>query len=730
MTKLFHRQFIGKCLLSLLIPLLLGVVSAHADVKKKSITIGILANRPKEIAQPRWQPLADYLSDKLPGYEVKLLLGTNPEIEEAISRKRIDFIITNPAHYIQQRHRNRLSGAIASIVKDHNGTPVYSFGGVIFTKSSRKDIASIEDLKGKRIAAVAPSGAFGGYAAQAYELLKKGVKIREDCNFIFLGQPQDQTVLAVVDGRADAGFVRTGQLEQMIQEGTLRYRQLKIINRTMVPGFPYILSTALYPEWPFSALPHVDEDLARRVSSVLMKIEREHPALKRAQIQGFTIPPSYESVESMMRELRIPPYDYMPVFNHMDIWSRYKWLLMGLAAAGVIILMLNLKLGYSNRKLSMLQERLQKSIDRYDDLVNRVPCGVYTFRIRDDGSMSLDYVSPQFCRILGLDRDAIMKDVNNAFASVHPDDMAGFMKNLGDVIADRTVPYRWEGRGYVHGELRWIQLAADPSPSDGDGNLWSGVAIDITERKRAEELIRKLNANLEKVVEVRTGELAHINRELSSFCYAISHELRAPIARLQGFSAALMETSEDEESRQFMIERINLASSQLQNVIDSILMLSRLSRMQMEPEEIDFSTLAMEIVAELNSHGEGTKATISIQEGIICHADRNLLKLCLSNLIGNALKYTSRKEESRVRIGATTDGERICYQVSDNGAGFDPKYSHKLFVPFQRLHHQDEFPGTGIGLATVKRIIERHNGKVWAEGEVGRGATFFFTLWG
>lgn len=252
----------------------------------------------------------------------------------------------------------------------------------------------------------------------------------------------------------------------------------------------------------------------------------------------------------------------------------------------------------------------------------------------------------------------------------------------------------------------------------------------VLEGKVAERTseLATLNRELENIVAERSRELERSNSDLAGFCYAISHELRAPVARLQGFSEALRDKSESEENRSFCIERVEVASRQLQTVIDAILLLSRLSQMEMKIDEIDISLLAEEVVKDLRSQGEGIRASVTIQKGIFCQGDRNLLRVCLVNLIGNAFKYSSREESPRVEIGMSGDGHKQCYHVRDNGAGFDMQYIDKLFVPFQRLHQQEEFPGTGIGLATVQRIVERHNGRVWAEGNEGVGATFFFTL--
>ncbi len=240
--------------------------------------------------------------------------------------------------------------------------------------------------------------------------------------------------------------------------------------------------------------------------------------------------------------------------------------------------------------------------------------------------------------------------------------------------------------------------------------------------------IAVVNSQLEELVEFRTSELNRTSNELAVFCYAISHELRAPVARLKGFSDIMLEENPDELDFRFFAERIGVASKQLQKVIDAILLLSRLSKIEMKVSEFDFSALAREVTAEIISQGEGARASVAIQDGITCVGDPNLIKVCMVNLIGNALKYSSREDAPHVEIGMTDDGTCRSYFVRDNGTGFNMEYLDKLFKPFQRLHHQEDFPGTGIGLATVLRIVERHTGKIWAEGKEGQGATFWFTL--
>jgi PAS domain S-box-containing protein len=252
--------------------------------------------------------------------------------------------------------------------------------------------------------------------------------------------------------------------------------------------------------------------------------------------------------------------------------------------------------------------------------------------------------------------------------------------------------------------------------------------FEFHDRKQATEKVRHLNEDLEKLVTERTSELEVTNRELAGFCYAVSHELRAPIARLQGFSSVLAEEAPREGSLPFIAERIELASRQLQSVVDAILMLSRLSRVEMAPEEVNLSELVRR-AAEANLADYPERAVeLVVPQGITVRADLNLMTVCIENLVGNAVKYSSMIEAPRIEFGIMHEQGETVYYIRDNGAGFDMSYADKLYVPFQRLHQQAEFPGMGVGLATVQKIIERHHGRLWAIGCVGEGATFYFTL--
>ncbi|PKN10161.1 MAG: PAS domain-containing sensor histidine kinase, partial [Deltaproteobacteria bacterium HGW-Deltaproteobacteria-7] len=269
-----------------------------------------------------------------------------------------------------------------------------------------------------------------------------------------------------------------------------------------------------------------------------------------------------------------------------------------------------------------------------------------------------------------------------------------------------------------------VLLRAD-AIKDEKGKILGLLALntDITERKKAEEEIRRLNESLEQRVRERTTEL-------EAFSYSVSHDLRAPLRTIDGFSQALLEDYEnmlDVQGKDYL-KRIRASTKLMAELIEDLLKLSRITRSEMDIVPVNLTRMALSVMDKLQKSQPQRLVNIKIADSLQDLGDPRLIRIVLENLFGNAWKFTEKKKIAEIEFGLTIIDKKKVYFIRDNGAGFDMEYADKLFAPFQRLHHVEEYPGTGIGLATVKRIIHRHGGTVWAKGKPGQGATFCFTL--
>ncbi len=270
-----------------------------------------------------------------------------------------------------------------------------------------------------------------------------------------------------------------------------------------------------------------------------------------------------------------------------------------------------------------------------------------------------------------------------------------------------------------------IEISLSPLVT-AEGTLVSSAIRDISERRRIEADVRELNESLRQ----HSVRLEAANKELQAFSYSVSHDLRAPLRSIDGFSAALMEDCGDQlnEQARSYLNRIRASASRMAQLIDDLLNLSRISRSEMRQEEVNLSAMATAVLSECRRREPQREVECVVADGVVARGDPRLLQIVLENLLGNAWKFTGSNPHARIEFASAVQDGRTVIHVADNGAGFDMQYAANLFGAFQRLHGATEFPGTGIGLATVKRIINRHRGRVWAEAVKGRGATFLFTL--
>ena len=304
-----------------------------------------------------------------------------------------------------------------------------------------------------------------------------------------------------------------------------------------------------------------------------------------------------------------------------------------------------------------------------------------------------------------------------------PQDFAHLSQELLDTgaVTDRIVEgVRADGTRF------WASLTAVKQTDEKGAIYFDGVIGDVTARKRAEFEIRELNARLAD----QLTELTAVNKELEAFSYSVSHDLRAPLRSIDGFSRALIEDYYDRldaQGRDYL-ERVSDASQRMSRLIDDLLLLSRITRAEMTKTSVDMSAMAREIIDDLRRADPQRAIECEIEAGLMVEADARLLRVALTNLLDNAWKFTSKTPVPKITVGRHVRENVDVYYVADNGAGFNMAYADKLFGVFQRLHSADEFPGTGVGLAIVQRVVHRHGGKLRVEAEIDRGASFFFTL--
>ncbi|HTF03904.1 MAG TPA: ATP-binding protein [Bacteroidia bacterium] len=298
-------------------------------------------------------------------------------------------------------------------------------------------------------------------------------------------------------------------------------------------------------------------------------------------------------------------------------------------------------------------------------------------------------------------------------------------------VFTQKVPAYFETKSSVGGKEIFYSCTASPILND-DGTPRAAIVIsrDITDRKKSEIEIRDLNASLERKVQERTAELQEINKELESFSYSVSHDLRGPLRAINGFTMILQEElpkDVNDEIKDAMNE-IVINARKMGKLIDELLEFSRLGKQQVSKTFFDMKDMFDTAISELKKSEKNNAVRFQVKELADTHGDRNMIKQVVVNLLSNAVKYSGKKPDPEVEIGSYPENGHTTYYVKDNGAGFDMAYYNKLFGVFQRLHRMDEFEGTGVGLAIVQRIITKHAGKVWAEGKVDEGATFYFSL--
>ncbi len=707
--------------------------SAAATAPVQHLVLGIFPYLEAGLLKRRLQPLADYFTERLPGVVVELRVLPRDELQNAIAANQLDLVLTNPSQYLELRSRNTLTGALATLVRQQGDLSTSSAGGAIVVRAD-SPVQALGDLRGRRI--VAPRGrGLAAYQAQAFELQQAGVEVGSDAT-LELTNGQHEAVRAVVEGRADVAFVRAGFLEDREAMAGLDPQGLRVVHPQRLSGFPYQVSTRLYPEWPLLALPHVDHALVRRVAAAALSLPADHPAARAAGIAGFDPPADYLPVERLARALRAAPYDQVPTVRLRDLIEQHRDFVLLAAASLLLVVTLMVQLARRNRQLRREQSatlaarnRLQATLDALPDLL---------FELDQDGRYLFAH-SPR-AGLLAAPLDHL---TGRLIDDVLPAEVVATCRELmADARAigvSRVRRYRLD----LPDGPRWFEATMARKPDEDDSRPhYVMIARDITERTLAETELERHRSHLQDLVAERTRELStardaaeQASRAKSDFLANMSHEIRTPLNAVIGMGHLLRRSPLNTQQASWL-DALQGAGEHLLEVLNAILDLSKIEagKFTLDPVRTDLRALvanARSMVAQ-RAADKGLDLSMELPGQLpAVQADATRVQQALLNLLHNAIKFTERGQVRLVlRVEAETDTElALRFEVHDTGIGVSADALPRLFGAFEQADNSTSrsFGGTGLGLAITQRLARLMGGDAGAASTPGQGSTFWFT---
>ncbi|MBQ0958166.1 PhnD/SsuA/transferrin family substrate-binding protein [Ideonella sp. 4Y11] len=750
------RTWLAAALWAWLVGLLLGLpalaAAAEAGSAAPTLTLGVLAFRPKPETLTRWQPLVDALNASLSGGQrVQLRAFTYAELNTAVDRHEVDIVLTQPAHYIRLTHDAGLRAPLATLVEREGTHALAEFGGVILADAARHDLRQLADLRGQRIA-TSSTESLGAYLAQALVLAREGIDLPDDAQVLALGGEQDAAVQAVLEDRADVAFVRTGVLEALQAEGRLPPQRLKVLHPQSRGDYPFALSTGLYPQWPLAVMPWCPEALARQLAAAILGLPHDGDVARRLQIVGFTIPGDYTPVAEMMRTLRVPPYDQQPTIHLEDLLQQHGVLLLS-GSLGLAALLAALLLQIAQTHRQLLREHRQST----DALRALEDAGVRQRSILDSISEGIYGVDPQgLCtfinpsalamlqlqpsEVLGRRQHEIFHH-HHADGRPYPAQACPINQTLADGQPRQVQDWFWrrDGSGFA------VRLSVSPSPQR-DGSRGAVVTFDdITEHLRVTDELAQHRHHLEHLVRTRTAEAEEArqaaeqaSRAKSAFLANMSHEIRTPINAIVGLSHSLSQMAPPGEPQRERLAQIQVATRHLMALIDNVLDISRIEagRLTLADEVFSLPELLRQACAMVEPQAQAKGLALVVQADDLpttLRGDPVRLSQALINYLGNAVKFTSQGQIT-LRVGeqARRDGRILLRcEVSDTGIGLSQDEQARLFQPFEQsdVSATRRYGGTGLGLAITRHLATLMGGEAGVHSQPGQGSRFWFTAW-
>jgi two-component system sensor histidine kinase TtrS len=709
---------IPRHLLLLLLVLLTSSTGYSSDTE--DVRIGVLSHRGDTATSINWSATAEYLSHQLPAYRFHIVPLDFDEIEAKILDRAIDFILVNPSIYVEMEVRHQIT-RIATLSRVVNDRFQNRFGGVLFTSSSNSQIQSLDDIRYRHLMAV-DRKSLGGFQMVARELAERGIEVGSDLKVSFAGI-HDDVVRSVLAGEAELGTVRTGILESMARSGEVKLSDIRVLNRQSIEGFSQLLSTRLYPEWPFSKLPHTSDMLAQDVAIALMNM----PALPEPQENGvirdrWTIPLEYQPVHELLKSLRLPPYDVSPRFTFVDALRKYWYVIVTTLVILALLVVITLLVIRLNRELKKSNKRLAR---QHALILDSVADGIYGVDL--DGNST--FVNKAMEKITGWSSQSLIG--KNQHDLLHHTRINGEHHPVEECPVYQT--FRDQQSRFIEDDLFWrsdgssfpVEYSTTPLRDENNHIIGSVVIFrDISERKKAKEQAHKLRNELAHMARINTmGEMAS----------GIAHELNQPLTAISTSADACIRFTEstelDKNQLSDTLEEISVQAKRSGAIIQQLRNFIRKEVPEKSP--VNLNDIIREVLPLLERSLKENLIQLELQlsdQVPTVQVQRIQIDQVIFNLVKNAIEAMS-DEQVRVRnLTITTrysvDNNQVRVMVSDTGGGIDESIRKRLFTPFSTSKQS----GMGIGLSLSQGIVHEHGGELVLLNSSSQGASFQFTL--
>jgi len=691
----------------LLILAVLSVSMISGDslgIDKQEIRVGVLANRGERKSVDEWQPTIDYLNQSLPKYKFVLVSVGFSDLSKTIESEKINFIITNPAFYVQLEVSSDVMRIMTMKKKGVYGWRTF-FGGIIFTKAGRDDINSLHDIKGMTFAAVDPNS-FGGWLAALREFKAAGVNPYKDFKKLEFAGSHDKVLEEVLSGNCDAGTVNTDIFEHLILEGKIDISGIKLINDRSgieqydIKKIPKYFSTRLYPEWPFSKTRITPDEIGEDVVTALLNMPENHPAVQAAGDTAWGLTQNYQPVHECLKELELEPYkslQHYMVRNFLREHLIYIIVITVLLAVSVAVALITLTLSI---KLLQAKEEWARTFDAVTD-----------FLFIQDNNYKIIQVNKACADILKMRKGDIVG--RKCYEVMH-----GMEKPWPSCPYHKTTLDKAAHTEEVDDPKLGLPLLVSTSPIfDKKGKFIGSVhlAKDISRQKNVERALRE-------AVEIK-----------SKFVSTVSHELRTPLTAIkEGITIVLDGTAGPTNTQQeefLTIAKRNV--DRLARLVNDILDFQKIQfgKFEFVFKEGNINDMIRDVFITMEPvfSEKGLDLRCELAEKLPdVRYDKDRITQVLTNLVNNAFKFT---EKGKVILRSYIDGNCVGVSVSDTGPGIPANDMERLFTSFSQLDNvRDKKGSSGLGLAISKEIIEKHRGKIWVESEPGKGSTFSFLL--